>query len=105
MKERKERKIYIVKTDGKVLIGEGSVSKGNVKLMVPFEIQRNDEGTKIMPYDIEYIDTYIPYMTISEYEYVVEPIKQLADFYINSSDILIQEIKNREAAAETTEGE
>ncbi len=90
------KRIQIVKTKhGKILIGQAGAVKEGIKLNIPFEIRKTKEGVTITPYDVEMIDTYIPSMNIYEYEYAIEPAKQLADFYTNSSDVFIKEIKER----------
>ncbi len=92
----KEKKIQIVKNkDGRFLIGQGGAHKEAYRLNIPFEIVKTPEGVTITPYDVDIVDTYIPYIDFYEYEYIVEPELGLCEFYINTSETFVKEVKFR----------
>ena len=89
-------KVQIIKTiKEKTLIGIGGPHKDGFRLNVPFEIIKTPEGVTITPYDVDIIDTYIPFIDFFEYEYILEPEKSLSDFYINASETFVDEVKKR----------
>ena len=95
-------KVQILKTkENKFLIGLGGKHKDGIRLNAPFEIKKSAEGVVITPYDVDIIDTYIPYIDFEEYEYVLEPEKALADFYKIKSEAFIIEVKARILSGET----
>lgn len=98
----KDMKIKIVKNkDGKLLIGSEHAIKEGIRLNVPFEIKKTEEGITLTPYDVEFIDTYIPFINFFDFEYIVEPEIALANFYRNSSKVYIAEVKDRIEALKT----
>ena len=86
--------ITIVKTNkDKFLIGNGGNIKEKFRLKHPFELEKTSEGIKLTPYDIEMIDTIIPYIDYfaDEIEYSVKPQKGLEEFYNTSVKKYIEE--------------
>ena len=91
-------KIEIVKTkDGLFLIGSGAKHKDGYRLKNPFQIKKTKEGVTLLPYDVEIIDTIIPFMDFEMYgyEYIVQPEADLAEFYTKSSTKFIDEVAKR----------
>ena len=91
--------VYIVKTnDNQFIIGDGGKTKAGFRLKVPFEMKMTDQGVTLTPFDVETIDTYIPFIDFQEYMYEVQPEKALADFYENASSGFVKEVKERIAS-------
>jgi hypothetical protein len=86
----------IIKVQDKFLIGEGGKHKDVFRLKFPFEMTKSDEGIQIKPYDVDMIDTIIPYIDFDEFEYQVQPTKGFADFYMEASQKYIQELQERD---------
>jgi len=83
---------------GNFLIGEGGKHKDVFRLKYPFIMKKTDEGIAIMPYDVEMIDTIIPFIDYypDEYEYQAQPLRGFEEFYLEGVEKYLNELEERE---------
>ncbi len=89
--------VIVKNKNGKFLIGEGGKHKDVFRLKFPFEMNKTSEGIAIMPYDVEMIDTIIPFIDYypDEYEYQAQPQKGFEQFYIEGVEKYLKEVEER----------
>ncbi len=94
--------INIIKTkQGKFLVGEGGKIDKVFRIKKPFEMVKTEAGISITPYDVNIIDTFIPFIdfTDEQYEYIIKAEVGISNFYAERAKAFSEEIKKRHSSS------